>query len=161
MKIWKGILGLGLISAIGGILWKAKKMIEHSDNMMVRYKSYYDMTNQWLRAKNSKKSAIEYFKNNDISKIAIYGLGELGTRLYEEIKDSEIEVAYFIDKNADEIYYGIDDIPVVGINDIASQESVDAIVVTPIYDFEKIEEDLLDIEIDTEILSLEDVIYEL
>lgn len=161
MKIWKMILGLGSLAAVGGILWKSKKSIEKLNTMKERFKEYYTVTNQWIHNKNEGRSLINYFKENNYNTIAIYGMGELGTRLYEELKDSDIKIAYFIDKNADEIYYGVDEITTVGLDDMDSQEKVDAIVVTPFYDFDEIEEKLQEYDMESDIISLEDIIYEI
>jgi len=161
MKVWKMILSLIGVTIVGGIVWTAKKTVEKSGKLEARYKNYYDVTNQWLRHKNEKKSIREYFINNNYDTIAIYGMGELGNRLYEELKSTDIKVAYFIDKNAEEIYYGLDDIPVVGLEEIERQDKVDVIIVTPIYDFDSIEESLSEYNIDADIVSLEEVIYEM
>lgn len=161
MKVWKMVLGLLGLTAVGGVIWGAKKAIEKANKYESRYKYYYDMTNQWLRNKNEKRNTKEYFNNNNYSTIAIYGMGEMGNRLYEELEDTDVEVLYFIDKNAEDIYYGIDDIPVVGLDDIERQEKVNAIIVTPVYDFDSIEETLSQYEFDGDIISLEDIIFEI
>jgi len=161
MKVWKAILSLLGITAVGGIVWASKKSIDKAEDLKRRYRDYYDVANQWLRNKNENRNIVDYFINNEYHTIAIYGMGELGNRLYEELKETDIKVAYFIDKNAEEIYYGLDDIPVVGLEDIEKQDKVDAIVITPIYDFDSIEESLSEYDIDADIVSLEDVIYEM
>lgn len=160
MKIWKACLSLLGIGVVGGILWTDRKAIKRLEEVKKRYKDYYDVINQWLRNKNDNRDIASYFINNNYNNIAIYGMGELGNRLYEELKDTDIKVAYFIDKNAEEIYYSEDDIPVIGLDDIENQEKVDAIIVTPIYDFDSIEEALLERSVEAEIISLEDIIYE-
>jgi len=161
MKIWKTILSLLGITAVGGIIWTSKKSLDKANDVKKRYKDYYDVMNQWLRNKNENKKIIDYFVNNGYHTLAIYGMGELGNRLYEELKETDIKITYFIDKNAEEIYYGLDDIPVVGLEEIKNQDKVDAIIITPIYDFDSIEESLSEYDIDAEIISLEDVIYEM
>ena len=80
---------------------------------------------------------------------------ELGERLYDELRDSEVEVKYIIDKNADAIYADID---VLTPED--ELEEVDAIVVTAIHYFDEIEE-MLEQKVDCPILSLEDIVYEI
>ena len=97
-------------------------------------------------------------KKNNIKNIAIYGMGTLGELFYNEIKGTGVKVNYFIDKNADTLYYGVDDIAVVGLDDIANQDEVDAIIVTPIFDFDTIESDLEEVT-DISLISLEDIIY--
>lgn len=161
LKIWKTIFNVGVIAAVGGVLWTAKKVIDKSSNLESRFRNYYEVLNQWVKNKNQHIEIVEYFKENDIKNIAIYGMGELGNRLYEELRTSDINIAYFIDKNAAEIYSGADDIPVVGLDEISQRDDVDAIIVTPIYDFDKIEEELINQGIDLDIISLEDIIYAL
>ncbi|MBQ4068842.1 MAG: hypothetical protein IJC76_06285 [Lachnospiraceae bacterium] len=162
MKIGKvvgGILGIGAVAGgIAGISYYSKKSIEKSEELQGRYKAYYQLTNQWLMNKNEGKSAASYFAENNIKSIAVYGMGTLGELFYNEIKGTDVKVSYFIDKNADTLYYGLDDIAVVGLGDISNQDAVDAIIVTPIFDFDAIEGDLWEVT-DISLVSLEDVIY--
>ena len=146
------------IGSIGGIIYYNKKSFEKSGELLGRYKSYYQLANQWLVNKNECKDIESYFENNDIHKVAIYGMGTLGDLIYNDLKNTKINVEYFIDKNADALYYGDDNIVVVGLDDIEKQEYVDAIIVTPIFDFEEIEK-ILSQKTKVEIKSLEDVIY--
>lgn len=160
-KIALALAKLSVVGGIiGGIIYLAQKALKKETDYKNRFKSYYNVTNQWLLNKNEEKNVGDYFKDNNYKTIAIYGMGNMGELFYEEVKKTDVKVAYFIDKNAEELYYGIDDIPVVNIKDIESREKVDAIIVTPIYDFESISEDLVDSSKGAEIVSLEDVIYE-
>ena len=153
-KVVKAGIFLG---SIGGLAYYSKKSLDKSGQLQGRYKAYYQLANQWLVNKNEGKNVATYFADNDIEKVAIYGMGTLGELLYNEIKEN-VKVAYFIDKNADTLYYGLDDTAVVGFDDIDSQGEVDAIIVTPIFDFDDIEKDLEDV-IDTQLISLEDIVY--
>lgn len=147
--------------SFGGIVYLFQKALTKERDYRQRYQTYYNTSNQWLLNKNDEKNISVYFKENNYKTIAIYGMGTMGELFYEEIKKTDVKVAYFIDKNAEELYYGLDDISVVGLDDISSQEKVDAIIVTPIYDFDKIEEELEDEGVEADIISLEDVIYEI
>lgn len=147
--------------AIGGVAYLGKKSTKQMTDLYERYKSYYTVTNQWLLNKNENKDVRSYFEENKIKSVAIYGMGTMGELFYEEVKKTDVKVSYFIDKNAEELYYGLDDITVIGLEDIKKQEAVDAIVVTPFYDFDAISEDLEDLGIETEVISLEDIIYEI
>lgn len=158
-KIFGKIAGIGAVGgAIAGIAYCGKKNAEKETMLKERYKVYYELTNQWLRNKNEGKKIDGYFKENHIASIAVYGMGTLGELFCEEIKDSGVKVSYFIDKNADMLNYGMDGIPAVSLDGIAEQEAVDAIVVTPVFDFDEIQEELEAVT-DIELLSLEDVIY--
>ena len=125
-----------------------------------RYVMYYKTLTQWLKNRNKGIMADEFFKKQKISSIAIYGIGEMGQMLFEELKGTEIHVRYFIDKRANDIFSNDIGTKVVGLDGISSEESVDAIVITPIYDFNAIEDMLYDMGLDATILSLEDIVYE-
>lgn len=162
----KILLGLTKLTAlggtIGGLTYLAIKRLNYSQDYLQRYKTYYNTANQWLLNKNDGKDVSNYFKENDYKVIAIYGMGTMGELFYDELKKSEsVKVAYFVDKNSEELYYGLDGIPAIGLDDISSQEKVDAIIVTPVYDFDKIEEELGDKGVKADIVSLEDIIYEI
>ena len=77
-----------------------------------------------------------------------------GETLVDELKDTEIKVAYGIDKKADSVY---SDVGICSMED--NLEEVDAVVVTAITFFDEIAQKLSDI-IDCPIISLEDVLYE-
>lgn len=148
----------GLVGFLAGSLGQGylkNKQISERNKKVDKFKNYYNLLNQWLILKQSGKSLADYFENNNIKKIAIYGMGELGNRLLDELKDSEIEVKYGIDKQADYTYADID---MVSLDD--DLEEVDAIVVTAIFAFEEISDELGGIT-SYPVLSLEDVIYEL
>lgn len=158
-KVIGKVAGIGLIGgAIAGIAYMNKKNYEKSSVLEGRYKSYYQLANQWLMNKNEGKPVIRYFEDNDIKSVAIYGMGTLGELFYEEVKDSDIKVGYFIDKNSDILCYGMDEVPITSLEGISEQEQVDAIIVTPVFDFDAIQEDLEKVT-DIHLISLEDVVY--
>ncbi len=134
--------------------YKNKKLVEKA-NKVDKFKGYYNMLNQWLVLKNEGKKLDKYFIHHGYKTIAIYGMGELGNRLYEELRNSEIEVKYAIDKKADSTYSELD---VYNLED--GLEEVDVVVVTAIFDYEKIEEELENV-LSYPIISLEDVVFEL
>ena len=112
------------------------------------------MLNQWLCIKQEGKSLDEYFKENNYKTVAIYGMGEMGNRLYDELKNTDIEVKYAIDKNASSTYSELD---VKEIDDELPE--VDVVVVTATFAFDDIVEDIQD-KFVCPIVSLEDVVYE-
>ena len=77
-----------------------------------------------------------------------------GETLINELKGTNVSVAYGIDKKADSIYADVD---VVSIDDDLAP--VDVIVVTAITFFDEIEENLSE-KLDCPIISLEDILYE-
>ena len=147
-----------VIGALGAILFaygkdkKNKQEMKHQQEFSKKIVSYYALLNQWLKIKQQGKSLTEYFHKNDIQSIAIYGYKELGERLYDELKGSDIEIKYIIDKNIDYIRAEID-----VYSPDESLPQVDAIVVTATYYYDEIEDELNDMG-DFLIISLEDVV---
>lgn len=129
---------------------KIKDLLENSAKVHKLYMAF----DQWLRVRQEGKTLVEYFEKQNYKNIAIYGMKELGERLYDELQGSDITVCYIIDKNADTIYSDVD--VVLPESDL---EPVDVIVVTAIYYFDEIEE-ILSNKVDCPIVSLEDVLYE-
>lgn len=114
----------------------------------------YMAFDQWLRIRQEGKTLAEYFIKNNYKTVAIYGMKELGERLYDELQNSGVTVQYIIDKNADTIYADVD---IVTPDDELAP--VDVIVVTAIYYFDEIEE-MLSGKVDYPVVSLEDILYE-
>ena len=89
-----------------------------------------------------------------MKRIAVYGMSYAGETLIEELKGTRVEVIYGIDKNADKIFSTVD---VISMDD--SFENVDAVIVTAITFYDEIK-DKLSKKVDCQIISLEDVLYE-
>lgn len=94
-----------------------------------------------------------YFDNHGYKKIAVYGMSYAGETLINELKDSEVELAYGIDQKVG-LYSYID---ILSVDDPLPE--VDAVVVTAITFFDEIEEKLRD-KVSCPIISLEDILYE-
>lgn len=156
------IISIILYSIVGFLMgvylvWKlADRAICEQSISLKRAKSYYEVLNQWLKLKINGRKVEDFFIENQYKTIAIYGYAELGHRLYEELKDSNMTtIKYIIDQNADDIYENIAIYkPEKGL------PKVDAIVITPIFASAEIERNLLRL-IDSRIVSLSEVISEL
>lgn len=114
----------------------------------------FHVLDMWLILKNSGKSLAEYFEDNSIDTIAIYGLGILGKHLYEELRERKSMIRYGIDRNADRIR--IKGLQIKTLEDELSE--VDAIIVTPV-DYYSIEKEIRHkMGKKIEIISIEDVV---
>lgn len=144
------------VGVIGGVA-ATGKILGRDENQQLANKhlAIMKLYDRWMETKQEGKSVIDFFHANNIKSIAIYGMSFVGQRLYEELKNSDINVRYCIDKNATSIYA---DIEIVSPED--ELEEVDAIVVTAIYFYNEIEEQL-ETKTDIEIMSLEDILFEL
>lgn len=155
-KVLSTLAGAAAGAAAGGIAARSvssKKIKELLDGH-AKVHELYMAFDQWLRIRQEGKTLVEYFERNEYKTVAIYGMKELGERLFDELEGSGIEVRYIIDKKADAIYADVD---VITPED--DLEPVDVIVVTALYYFDEIEEMLSD-KVDYPIVSLEDILYE-
>lgn len=99
--------------------------ISNKINQEYRYKNLFEMANKWWHICFAGRKVEEYFIKHDLSRIAIYGMGNLGRNLYDELEKSSIEVLYGIDR-ADMDY--VEFVPIIKPYDTLSE--VDAIIVT-------------------------------
>lgn len=122
-----------------------------------KFKLYYNVMNQWLYLKHNNKNLSEYFEKKEYKRIGIYGLGELGNRLIDELKDTGTEVVYGVDRNINNTYSSVPAFALDELSDAA--EDVDVIVVTPIFAYEEVISELKN-KVSCDIVSLEDVVFE-
>lgn len=146
-----------VIGAAGGAFMVGKatsgeiqKWHQRSD----KHLELYLTMNQWVKVRQEGKSLSTYFKKNGYKRIAIYGMHYIGETLLNELRGTDIEVVYAVDKDANQIFA---DVEVVLPED--HLDAVDAIVVTAITFFDEIEEKLSQ-KLDCPIISLEDILYE-
>lgn len=150
MMLFLGFVFGGTVS--GKIL---DKEIKKENDLSEKHLSLFLMMNQWVKVKQERKELADYFSKEGYEKIAIYGMSYAGETLLSELRDTEIKVAYAIDRNAGSIYGDLDIVPIEDIHD-----EVDAVIVTAITFFDEIKEKLMD-KVSCPIISLEDVLYEI
>lgn len=122
---------------------------------------YYNTLNLWMKLINKGIGIKTYFEKNNINTIAIYGAGEIGQRLYEQLKSSDVNVRYIIDKNEKFSFRNsFDGVEVVNITTLKDID-IDAIVVTPIYAFNEIYKELSNKDFSCKIINFKSLIYEL
>ncbi len=148
-----GITSLGMVGLGVRHICRLKRKYDYGNELKDKIVKYYHILNKWLSINQNDKSLVDFFIDNEYKSIAIYGYKELGERLYDDLKGSEVEVKYFIDKQADNRYAEID-----GYTPDEVFPKVDVVVVTASYYFEEIE-DMLSKKMDCPIVSIDDVIY--
>ena len=142
------------ITILMKLLWKAKNMIDKKDGDIGRLTDYYWLFEHWINQKNNGMKIEDFFKENNFREIAVYGMGEPGHLLCNELKGSTVvEVKYGLDKNFT-LKKAIVEVRSLSDNIIP----VDAIVVTPISHFHEIRQELKE-KYECPIISLEDGIY--
>lgn len=143
-----GAIGAGTVgSLLSKSLSKERKMSE-------KHLALFQLMTQWVKVKQEGKNLALWFEDKGYKKIAIYGMSYAGETLVNELMQTGIQVAYGIDRNAEQMYAEVD---VVTMED--ELEEVDVIVVTAITFFDEIEEKLSE-KMNCPIVSLEDILYE-
>ena len=150
---------LGLIMGIGsGVVLTCHYMmrdIKRKNELASKQVLVAQMLNQWLKIKQGGKSIAEYLSMKGYCKVAIYGMNYLGERLLEDLEDSEIIVAYTIDKGTKSA--------VKNVKCYTPEErlsEVDAVIVSVNYYFDEIKNELSP-KIDYPILNLEEILYDI
>lgn len=117
-----------------------------------KMRTYFEILDQWMCKEETGYRVQDYFLNKKWNHIAIYGKGKMGMHLYNRLKETPVCVEYFIDRiaeDSDECVYTIDS--------LEESLAVDAVVVTPILEFEQIQKCLCDKKMKN-IVSLEDIL---
>ena len=154
MKKVKKILAYVIVGLLFILKIKEKdgKIREWQKNAM-RYLVEMNLYDQWIFVHQDNKLICEYFHNKAIRSIAIYGMGKIGERFYDELKNTDITIKYIIDQKGGRI---CSDVNVITLKDNFAE--VDAIIVTPLFHFAEIKEKL-SAKTDIPVISIEDVLY--
>lgn len=89
-----------------------------------KLQGYYNILTKWVNLHNNSKNLSVILQKKGYQNIAIYGIGEIGKLLYDELYSSLINVKYGIDQS--NICYK--SLTVLSVND--NLPSVDAVIVT-------------------------------
>lgn len=136
-EAFKVLFGIYLGYSMAKRLYSAqlKKQSERTE----KFTKYFDVFHYWLKIKEQDSSISAILQEAGYNQIAIYGMGVVGNHLYKELNNSEVKVSYVIDRNADNIYNN-EGYEVRNLDQ--KLEAVDAIIVTAVFEFEKIKYDI-------------------
>lgn len=153
---------LAVIGSWGLLLWcwlhileRSGKTIEAKNRALDKYISYYHLNNKWISLKESGERVSRYFKERNLKKIALYGLGDFGVNLNNELTQDGIEISYAFDKNLSNRYSLI---PIKRLND--ELPTVDAIVITVAGECDAIKKQLSEV-CNYQVITIEEVLYSL
>ncbi len=124
------------------------------EEKLLKYRLLLKCTSDWLKVKQEGRSLVDFFVDNKLKNIAIYGYGTLGQMFYEELRNTEVKVEYIIDKKFTNDK--LKDIQFMGVGE-QEYKNVDAIVITAIADYSEIEREISK-KTNAFIYSFEDVI---
>lgn len=118
--------------------------------------NYLDMMNQWLILIHNGIRLESYFKNRNISNIAVYGMGIYGRHFIREMMSSDVcNVLCGLDRKKINDFKGV---PIIQ-PDVAIDSRVEIIVNTVIYD--KVLGKNLERNFGIKVVSLDDIIFEM
>lgn len=109
--------------------WNRYDTLVKNQNLVHRARIF----DKWLSLKEKEVSLAQYFERNEISSVAIYGMGRLGKHLLSDLQQSQISVEFVIDKRQE--IKNID-LPIYNIE--AAPVDVDTVVVALDYEYEKV-----------------------
>lgn len=112
----------------------------------------YSMINEWIYIKQRGISIEKFFLKRGITTIAIYGCGILGRFLEGELKKTRVKVAYYIDKRG----CGATNLPVFDLDNCIY--ATEMIVISLPYGYNQIRNDLLEIGINSEVVSIVEIL---
>lgn len=95
---------MGIYKMLQTVKKTDEEEISAKEKLSERSGTYYKLTYEWLQKKLQGESILAYFEENNIKKIAIYGKGSLGELLFQELRDSGIEIVCFIDQCSLEMF---------------------------------------------------------
>lgn len=133
----------------------ADAKIREKDREIEKFKLYFYLYSSWIDAKRRGKSVAEYLKGENIKTVAIYGMGDIGTKLCKELQGTDITIKYVMDQG---ISIDTSYAPIKKLNE--NLPIVDAIVITPVNAYSQIRDSLSD-KTNSNIISIEDIIFNL
>lgn len=124
---------------IAKLLWCQKLETEKWRTYANRKSSFYQFMRNWMQLKLNGGSIDEQLMKLGYYSVAIYGAGIHGRMLYEDLRDTQISVKYFIDKQKKE---GLGEVPVYSLEE--EFPAVDVVIITPYLEFTSIQQVLQD-----------------
>lgn len=160
LMVLKNLLAACTITGMAYIINGKSKKLKKQKELERRYRKYYILENKWLYDEKLNKIHEKWLKDNKIANVAVYGLGTMGELFISEMeKVADVGLSYIVDKDERLQNMGYNDYKVIGIDEMGDMQKVDAVIVTPVYDFDDIKKELEQIVDGTNIVSLEEIIF--
>lgn len=143
---------LGFLANECTIGHKQEDHIKNLNSSLIKQRMFYGELVNWVKLKQKKHSISDYLASMGYSVVAIYGMKELGELLLDELRESNIDVLYAIDQNAENVYP-----PIEVYTPSEELAEVDVIIVTVQSSYEIIH-DALSRKVNCDIISIDDVL---
>ena len=135
--------------------------------MQVEYKIYNNnfqndtvtLFKRWLENRNAGKTFAGYCHSHGYNEVSIFDAGEIGKLVYEELKDSDIKVNRYFDRNAEALGQ-IEGIPVYPLSDVSLMSADEIAIVSTIFDFTELYRYLVRVNPDIRAIYIRDAVYE-
>ncbi len=126
-------LAAGLIIGILIERWNMRHVIRDKDKEVERFKGNFSLLGEWLAMVERGDTLEKNLQELNIKTAAVYGMGIIGNHVLKQLNGSNVSVKYIVDKNEIKGIYDA-----IICNPEEKLEGVDAIIITPIYQFEAI-----------------------
>lgn len=120
----------------------------------------FQIVNRMLYLKQRGKSIVDYLKTEEIQKVCIWGCSDLGQRVYDELKESDIDVICGIDMNPDKRNIEADTV-LPDFKNVSLIEQSDAIIVTAVFNLTDICNKISELGIKCKVLSIDKILMEM
>ena len=106
---------------------------QNIDNRNLKAEIAFSRAVKWLEIRQNGHSLSEYFIKHSYKSVAIYGMADLGRRLYDELENSGIKIRHLLDRNPgdmakalkfDSLYCGKLDADVIVVTVAASERKI-------------------------------------
>lgn len=131
---------VGVIAGIAADRLCVRKVLEQKRLELEKTKENLLVLSEWMALYRCGNSLEKILTREGYSAVAIYGMGILGSHLYQELEDTGIQVNYIIDRKP---IKGVYESRICGIDTVL--QGIDVVIVTPIYQFEEIKEKIQEI----------------
>lgn len=127
--------------------------LKKARNLSDKHLMLFLLMNEWVKVKQQNKSVEDSLLKQGYKKIGIYGMSYAGQRLCDELVNTSAEIVCCMDQKSGGTYRGYE---IVSVKECPN--GVDVIIVTPIFYYDEIRQQL-ERSVSTRIISLEEVIY--
>lgn len=144
---------LGISCLCAAIKARRQLLLEKKKNN--KYSDLYKLMAQWIEAMQNGQLIADWLKTNKYMSVAIYGMSLIGERLYIELADQGIQVAYGVDRLSRDYLDGIK-----MYQPCENLPEADAVIVTAVSDYDMIREQLHE-KVDCPVISFRDIVDEM
>ncbi len=127
--------------------------LKKAKNLSDKHLMLFLLMNEWVKVKQQNKSIEGSLLKLGYKRIGIYGMSYVGQRVFDELVNTSVEIVCCMDQKSGGNYREYE---IISVKECPG--GMDIVIVTPIFDYDEIRQQL-ERSISAEIISLEEVIY--